>query len=807
MSNALQNIQGYTQQFRSALWLDRLFSYESLFLTAWTSPVITILGISMWLFGQYLYLPAVTAQIGLLVGGVSAAVFVVALGMFGFYTYYRLTTAENVEKNSRLRLTFPVAAVLAATISSESVWTGLQATQFGRSLLIRSGGVSTTFSASDKPDVDTFGFLRSLKTDCDDEVITFRSLAETLLADNTFRSWLFARGITKRQFRQAAGWVTRSNRRWCEKKRFWSPDRLAKITRISQDLAYGQTPLLDRFTTSYISQVFVGQSADNVFNQETTKICNTLSRPRDANVLLVGSEASGTNDVIQIIADKVASGDVPSKLADYHVKILDVEQVVTTAESRQEFVGLIQNVFTEAANAGNVLLVINNVGQLLAVGTRYDVDVFNLLKPYFSHQALPIIAVATPQDYHQDLADTPIAQWTDTVSLHDVGDQALLRLLEDTADSFAGETVCTVGALDAVARSGREVITDDTMPHAAVDLLLEVLSAADRSVITEDYINEYVREKTGIPIGRVDDDEREKLTHLEDTLHERIVGQDHALSAVSEALRRNRAGMKQAHKPIGTFLFLGPTGVGKTETAKAVAETYFNQQSVAARLDMSEFTNPDAVSRLIGDATSVGRLTECVRSNPYGVLLLDEFEKAHSQVHDLFLQILDEGRFSDNRGRSVRLHNMVIIATSNAGADTIFAMMSSGDDPAEHRQAIISTLVESGIYRPELINRFDATVVFRPLSRKQLAQITEKFLDNLATNVKKRRGVLLDIGNAVPAYVADHGFDRQFGARAIERFVQNTVENIVADKIIRNQAEKGDAVTLTTDDIDSRTDA
>jgi len=150
---------------------------------------------------------------------------------------------------------------------------------------------------------------------------------------------------------------------------------------------------------------------------------------------------------------------------------------------------------------------------------------------------------------------------------------------------------------------------------------------------------------------------------------------------------------------------------------------------------------------------------------------------------------------------------MVIIATSNAGADTIFAMVSSGDDPTEHRQAIIATLVESGIYRPELINRFDATVVFRPLSRKQLALITEKFLDNLAANIKKRRGVLLDIGNAVPAYVADHGFDRQFGARAIERFVQNTVENIVADRIIRNQAKNGDTVTLTTDDIDSRTDA
>ncbi|PSO45801.1 MAG: hypothetical protein BRC25_00870, partial [Parcubacteria group bacterium SW_6_46_9] len=221
MSNALQNIQGYTQQFRSALWLDRFVSYKRLFMTVWISLLLALLGISVWLFGQYLYLPAAAVQIGLLVGGVSAAVFVAVLGMFGFYAYYRLTTAENIKENSKLGLTFPAAAVLTTTMLSDSVWTGLQATQFGRSLLIRAGGVSITFSAPNKPDVDTDDFLRALETDYNDGVITFRLLAEALLADNTFCSWLFARGITKREFRQAAGWVTRSNRRRCEKKRFW----------------------------------------------------------------------------------------------------------------------------------------------------------------------------------------------------------------------------------------------------------------------------------------------------------------------------------------------------------------------------------------------------------------------------------------------------------------------------------------------------------------------------------------------------------------------------------------------------------
>ncbi|HVS79465.1 MAG TPA: AAA family ATPase, partial [Candidatus Paceibacterota bacterium] len=288
----------------------------------------------------------------------------------------------------------------------------------------------------------------------------------------------------------------------------------------------------------------------------------------------------------------------------------------------------------------------------------------------------------------------------------------------------------------------------------------------------------------------------------EEILRQRIVGQELAITAISDAMRRARAGVSNPNRPMGSFLFIGPTGVGKTETTKALAEVFFGDENKITRFDMSEYSADDALTRLIGsfDTGKPGTFTTALRENPYGVLLLDEFEKANKEVHNLFLQVLDEGVFSDMTGKKVNARNLIIIATSNAGSDLIWTLSQNGKDLAQAKGEVIDDIITKGIFKPELMNRFDGVILFHALGNDDLRSVARIQLERLKKRLEERK-LDLEINDALVEFLVKQGSDPKFGARPLNRAIQETVEAIIAKKLIDGSAKPGAKISLTEADL------
>ncbi|MEX2515061.1 MAG: trigger factor [Candidatus Paceibacterota bacterium] len=796
--------------FRSSYWLVKHFSPRLQGQLLGLSGMFSLLFVVGWL--MFVYTPlASTApawiEDGLIVGGMLLLMlFLLVSALHSFYLYYRLTVPEQASDDADRweHMSFPAAITLLAMRDANDLLEGFLQSQYGREIILRCGihpdhllrlvqeqSLTNQLQADMAVEIDTDAF------------VTLSAIVDALYrVDKRFSEALMSSGITEDVLLSAARWIQRTDRHRCEKIRFWAPERLQEIPSLTQDFAYGRAYTLEKFSRRMMSEaVFLGTSStDSAFEDDIAAVFNILSRPRDANVLLVGHSAGGVGDIIMAVKSRLQTNDVPPSLEDKRLYVLDTQALVAAAEeSKGQFEYLLTKLLTEATLAGNVVLVIEHFIQFRLAANQLSVNLLGILDRYLNHPDLPIIATSSAADYHQHLEGREVMSSFGSVLVHDVDDDTLLKLLGEIAVASEGNTICTVGALEATARGARTLITDDEMPHAAIDLFLEILSTRVDGFVDKQVVNAYLSQKTGVPTGEISDEERASLTGLEDELKKRVIGQDTAVQAVAAALRRNRAGVEDQDRPIGTFLFLGPTGVGKTETAKTLNRVYFNDAGLR-RLDMSEYSQISSIDDLRGTSGQSGRLADMVREKPYGVLLLDEFEKAHRQVHDLFLQILDEGYFTDGRGRRVSLDNMIIIATSNAGAQEIFSYVEAGDDLSERQEDIIDSLVADGEFRPELINRFDAAVIYHPLTTDNLIQITEILLHELHERMKVK-GFRLEIGGKVAAELVERGYNPEFGARAIRRVIQDTVENIIADKIIDEGLHAGDKITLMTADL------
>ena len=317
--------------------------------------------------------------------------------------------------------------------------------------------------------------------------------------------------------------------------------------------------------------------------------------------------------------------------------------------------------------------------------------------------------------------------------------------------------------------------------------------------VTEEQINQIISRWTGIPVARLKEGEREKILHLADDLHRRVVGQDEAVSKVSDAILRSRAGISDPNRPIGSFLFLGPTGVGKTELAKALAENLFDDEKNIVRIDMSEYMEKFSVSRLVGAPPGYvgyeegGTLTEAVRRKPYSIVLFDEIEKAHPDVFNILLQILDDGRITDSQGRTVDFKNTIIILTSNLGATDIIEGIEGGEISKAAQERVGRILKQS--FRPEFLNRLDEIIMFKPLTRENIGGIVDIQLDRLKARLKEEN-LVLEVTQKAKDYIAENGYDNVFGARPLKRFIQKYAETPIARRIIENNPEAGSTLTL-----------
>ncbi|MEX1027421.1 MAG: ATP-dependent Clp protease ATP-binding subunit [Candidatus Paceibacterota bacterium] len=628
-------------------------------------------------------------------------------------------------------------------------------------------------------------------------------------SDEDLKAFLFTRGVNDEVFAGAVDWVQTEITGWKQRYRWWSVEHLREIPGIGKDWSFGTAYHLERYARAASSLVRVTGLLREYYREEVDHLESVLSRGRSANAVLVGETGSGLRDAIAVFADRITRQIITPQLEHYRVYVLDTDLLIADHSSKEEFEETLVRIFDGALKTENIVIVIEHLPAFLTNAAQLGSNPANLLEGYFEDPRLHVIATSTPDAYYDRLSSDPrLKRWFDRVNMEHDDHVRITRLLEELAVAREGRSLLvTYPAVQAVYESARRYLTGGVMPDVALDLLEEVISLArskGQDRVTKRFVESVVEDKTGVPIGEADEGERKRLLNLEDILHQKIVGQDAAVSAVSDALRRSRSGVSSPDRPLGVFLFLGPTGVGKTETAKVLADTFFDSRDDIIRIDMSEYSEGDALSRLIGNvgAGMTGMLASAVNDNPYSVLLLDEFEKTTQDVHDLFLQIFDEGVFHDAYGNEVNCRNMIIIATSNAASDTIRSLVGGGEELAAHKHDIIDQLISTNAFRPELINRFDDVVLFHPLSKEDTAAVAERELAKLQIRLNKR-GVSFEITQTLVEYLVEHGYDEQFGARAIRRIITGDIEKVISHKLLTGEIKKGDTAVISEEDLAS----
>jgi ATP-dependent Clp protease ATP-binding subunit ClpC len=639
------------------------------------------------------------------------------------------------------------------------------------------------------------------------ELTVARVLVFAVDVDKPFAEFLFAHQVKREDLEGAALWVEAEFEEEYARTRWWTRARLSRIPGIGKDLGFGYTWTLNQYShdLTYATTHFAREARKD----EIERVEEVLARNAQANVLLVGEEGSGKHAVLEGLAEWIRTGRAHPALEHKRVVFFDSSSVIASAQTKGAFESVMIQMFNEAIGAGNILLVIENFPSFVASALELGTDLISLLEPYMAGSAIQIVALSDMDSFHRDLeSNGKIMKLFEKVTLEEPTRERTLGMLQDALGVIEPHTrkFFTYPALLRAYELADRFITSGAMPEKAIDLLEQAASAtpADRMVIMPADIDTVVEKKTHIPTTIAEPEERSKLLHLEELLEARVIGQKRAILAVADALRRARSGLRAGTRPVGSFLFLGPTGVGKTETAKALAVTYFGGEDAMFRFDMSEYQGVDGIEKLIGsrDAHDPGILTSRLREKPFSLLLFDEFEKASKEVHNLFLQILDEGLFSDGAGKKVSARETMMIATSNAGANIIWDLLKEGKELADIEGRVIDAIRRERIFAPELLNRFDATIVYRPLDKAELTQVATLLLQDLMKRLQKQE-IIFESTDALAAKIVEIGYDPTFGARPMRRAVADRVEQVIAKKILEGKLKRGDTFRFSPEDIAS----
>ncbi|MDE2173521.1 MAG: ATP-dependent Clp protease ATP-binding subunit [Patescibacteria group bacterium] len=641
-------------------------------------------------------------------------------------------------------------------------------------------------------------------------VLSWRDLFFGLATVSPFlKRFLLDARLEPADLRTLLDWQEESERKRNRRRQFWSKYNLMRSRSIGRDWASGYAPHLEKYAIEvnrYVDRNFSPHLYGRV--AETEAIERILARDGKNNVILVGEAGVGKMLTVSALAARIALGEVLAALSHKRVLQLETGALTSGLTGDGEIETRLQAVLNDAVRAGNIILLIENIQDLFndshAAGT---IDATQVLLPYLASSRLQIIGLTTYEGYHESIVThADLARLFEKVELREPIKENVYAILRDVIPQIEGHDRVWVlyQAVKAAVELSDRYIKNAPFPEKTIDLLQEaavLAGARGEGVVTAAHIEEVVRERTRIPVGEMAGNEKDVLLNLETTLHERVVGQDEAISAIANAMRRARSGISSAKKPIGSFLFFGPTGVGKTETAKALALAYFGSEKRMVRFDMSEYQLPDSLHRLIGHDSEAGALTTAIMDNPFSLLLLDEIEKAHPDILNVFLQVLDDGRLTDALGRTVDFTNTIIIATSNAGAELIRESVARGDgSEGGLQERILEALQTQGVFRPEFLNRFDAIVMFKPLTGDQTNQVARLLLADLNSRLKEK-SITVVADEQVLAKLVSVGFDPEFGMRPLRRAVQDRVENLVAHKILAGELKNGDTLTLTPSDI------
>lgn len=720
------------------------------------------------------------------------------------YYFKGLASILGLQETPANGATYDVAAIVLH--NPDDVGKAFVESEFGKTILVRSGltpkQIDEYLTAHRQP------ITASMVPLPNGEVFSLIGLGKHLLThDEAFKALIQSNGILPEHFIGSLRWVIGSYHNSKRIARWWSRDNLSKTTRVGSELSYGVAYQLMRYAKNIqTTAVFSTLTRDSSFAAEKViEIETTLARSQSSNVLLIGEAGVGKTDLIMEVKRRIQTGEALDSLTNEHIVVLDTGRLFATHKDKQSLELTLLSMFNEAANAGHNTIVIENLSTVIQEAQAAGVFLPELLDEYLALPDLHFIMTDTPAAYHTYLETLGgFTRRFAEVLIETPDDSATVRVLQNIAlqEEAKRGVMFTYESLVAIAAAANRYIVEGVMPDKAVSLLLEVASHAhsqNNIYITGDVVYAFVSQKTGVPAGPIQDTERDLLLNLEDKLHSQVVGQRAAIDSIAKTMRRARTGIQASDKPMGSFLFLGPTGVGKTETAKALANVFFGGEHTMQRIDMSEFSGSDAVAKLIGTSDSAGTLPTLLREHPYSVVLLDEFEKANQSVHDIFLQVLDEGMFTDGRGQKINARNTIIIATSNAGSRLIIKTVQSRQTLQHLNQRIIDSIIADGLFRPELINRFSSTIIFEPLSIEEQGQVASLMLRDLNTRIKQK-GYDLVVGEELLQILVDKGYHPEFGARPMQRVMQDMLEEKVAQKIITGTVQKGDTISLTKAD-------
>ena len=578
----------------------------------------------------------------------------------------------------------------------------------------------------------------------------------------------------------------------------------------------------------------------------------------------------GKTAVVEGLAEKIASGDVPDNLKDKRIIVLDIPSMVAGAKYRGDFEDRIKKAIQEVKESEDIILFIDEIHVIVGAGAAEGaIDAANILKPSLARGEIHVIGATTINEYRKYIEkDSALERRFAVVTIDEPTKEETKEILIGLRDKYEAHhnIQITDEAIESAIDFSTRFLTDKFLPDKAIDLIdeasckakfrsnkrpndlvkleekiLQLETEKEEAISLQDFekaarirdeiskskekfdeenkkfnnsgkpnlirlikedVAEVLADSTGIEVSKLQEDESEKLKNLEKNLHNRIIGQDEAVSSIARAIRRARVGLKDEKRPIGSFMFLGPTGVGKTELTKALAEELFNEEDSLIRIDMSEFMEQNSVSKLIGAPPgyvgydeNVSSLTEKVRRKPYCVILFDEIEKAHPDVTNILLQILDDGRLTDNVGRHVSFKNSVIIMTSNIGARLILSKKKLGfsgeiDDTVQNdglKKEVLKEVKQN--FRPEFLNRIDEIIVFKRLENEELKKIARLMLDKV-TNRLKKQNLIVNFDNSVENEIINSLKEPEFGARPIRRLIQNLVEDSIADKYISGELKE-----------------
>ena len=537
--------------------------------------------------------------------------------------------------------------------------------------------------------------------------------------------------------------------------------------------------------------------------QEFDSLMNVLARPGRNNVLLVGEPGTGKETMVANLAIKIIKDEVPGNLFDKRLVALNIGNVTSGANNVGELQNRFQKLAKEMLEAGNIVLYIPNIYTLKQTNVEgAGINAADLLKPIFQSGLVPVIGTATEQEYRRLLdTDVEFAGMFEIIRLQEISEDEAIQILSYEALSLEKQyrIVISYKAIKRAVFLSKRYLRDKLLPASATDLLRETvvyIKSIGKKIVSEDDIIDMVEAKTRIPMANVTKQEAEQLLNLEDKLHQRIIDQEEAIKSVAEALREYRAGLSNKSGPIASFLFVGPTGVGKTELAKSLAVIYFGSESKMIRFDMTEYQDVESVQRFIGspDGEKLGALTEAVRIHPFSLILLDEFEKASQNIMNLFLQVFDDGRLTDSTNRVIDFSNTIIIATSNALSSFIKEELDKGTEYKQLSEQIKLKL--TSVYTPEMLNRFSKILVFKPLSPDDILEITKLQIKNLAEQIFNDKEIKLSVSDSAIAELARLGFDPVFGARPLQGVIREKIKSEIANKILKQELVSGDEIII-----------